>query len=288
MLKQQEAILTRDINRALESIRSHEKIRQPPPVVKPPEVLARENSSDQDSPFVGEDAVRYMTNLALLRDKRNREAEKEGEKERRERKEIERKLKEEILKVENDGSLEEFIRRKRSQEGNADSRNHARIESNELDITPLVKQIASQIQAENNNYDPQLIAQSRAEIEAELKEIIAASARAIANDQSPVQRTIPTRIISHEAHLQGTHTTKEDDSTEEIDSEEGDGRRIKDTVAKDTEKERVSKETKKDDTVQRYPGYRPWPSLQECAAMSLPKTLLFTSTWLSVTAKGIK
>lgn len=38
----------------------------------------------------------------------------------------------------------------------------------------------------------------------------------------------------------------------------------------------------------RFPGRRPWPTLEECEENPVPKTVVFTSTWLSVTAKGIK
>lgn len=38
----------------------------------------------------------------------------------------------------------------------------------------------------------------------------------------------------------------------------------------------------------RFPGRRPWPTLEECEEKPVPKTVVFTSTWLSVTAKGIK
>ena len=47
---------------------------------------------------------------------------------------------------------------------------------------------------------PQLIAQSRAEIETELRDIVLASARAIANNQSPVQHTTPVRVIGNGPH----------------------------------------------------------------------------------------
>ena len=56
----------------------------------------------------------------------------------------------------------------------------------------------------------------------------------------------------------------------------------------DSTKTPESQKAKTADGVRRYPGYQPWPTLQDCAAMSLPKTLLFTSTWLSVTAKKVK
>lgn len=291
----------------MESLRDHARIRQPPTVIKPPEVVSREGS-DGINPYTGEDAVRYMTNLALFRDKRKRETELEGEKERKEREEIEKRLREEIMKVENDGLLEEFIKRKRRQEGDNEFVQQMRYEPNQVDITPLMRQVASRIQAENNNYDPQLIAQSRAEIEAELREIVVASARAITNNQSPVQHTTPVRIISHDKQrpLAAAEINNNDKSdAEEIVSDEKSGKITseqkddnalkadstaegdKDDVESESKENKLQK-AKKTDSVKRYPGYRPWPSLQDCAAMSLPKTLLFTSTWLSVTAKRVR
>ena len=85
--------------------------------------------------------MRYMTALAIRRDRIKRELEMMGEKEREEKKEIERKLREEILKVENDGSLEEFIKQKRSSEGDNEFVKQIRYEPNQLDITPLMKQV---------------------------------------------------------------------------------------------------------------------------------------------------
>ena len=40
--------------------------------------------------------------------------------------------------------------------------------------------------------------------------------------------------------------------------------------------------------IRHSPRSRPWPSLDECQDKPLPRFLVFTSTWLSVTAKGVK
>ena len=45
----------------------------------------------------------------------------------------------------------------------------------------------------------------------------------------------------------------------------------------------------RDEEIQkRFPGYRPWPKLDECHEKPPQKYIVFTSTWLSVTAKGLK
>ena len=130
----------------------------------------------------------------------------------------------------------------------------------------------------------------------ELREIVLSSARAIANDQSPVQHTTPVRIIGKNARGR-SHDTDEVEGQEEREREresERENSKLEDeedlqgeeTPAREGEgNDRGSPERGEP---KRYPGYKPWPTLQECAVMSLSKTLLFTSTWLSVTAKKVK
>ena len=45
---------------------------------------------------------------------------------------------------------------------------------------------------------------------------------------------------------------------------------------------------REEETRKRFPGIRPWPTLEDCQKSPLPKYVVFTSTWLSVTAKGVK
>ena len=152
-----------------------------------------------------------------------------------------------------------------------------------LSLSPLLP-VASRIQAESNHYDPKMIAESRAEVEAELRNIVIESARAIANNQSPRQRTAPTQVIVNDNKQPHTPATAEREEREESSIDFGNG----DKNEKKKKESRSRKTKGEAEEVKRYPGYQPWPSLQDCAAMSLSKTLLFTSTWLSVTAKKIK
>ena len=47
-------------------------------------------------------------------------------------------------------------------------------------------------------------------------------------------------------------------------------------------------EVREEELRRRFPGIKPWPSQEECDKKPLPKTVVFTSTWLSVTAKGVR
>ena len=142
MLKTFESILTADMSRAIEILRRHERVREPPNVTTPDDVILREGERSAEEIFTGEDAIKYITNLAILRSKRKERESREGERERREKEDIERRLREEIVRVENDGSLEEFLKRKREQEGENEFEKKVHYQPNQLDITPLMQQVS--------------------------------------------------------------------------------------------------------------------------------------------------
>ena len=127
---------------AIETLRSQERVRQPPNVTKPDDVLEREGRKSAEELFTGEDALKYITNLAILRNKRREQETEEGESGRREREDIERRLREEMMKVELDGSLEEFLKKKRSEDGENEFEKKVHYEPNQLDITPLMQKVS--------------------------------------------------------------------------------------------------------------------------------------------------
>lgn len=51
---------------------------------------------------------------------------------------------------------------------------------------------------------------------------------------------------------------------------------------------RMLDESRHEEIRKQFPGYRAWPTQEECDEKPLPATVVFTSTWLSVTAKGIQ
>ena len=130
---------------AVETLRSQERVRQPPNVTKPDDVLEREGRKSAAELFTGEDALKYITNLAILRNKRRERETEEGESGRREREDIERRLREEMMKVELDGSLEEFLKKKRSEEGENEFEKKVHYEPNQLDITPLMQKVSQRV-----------------------------------------------------------------------------------------------------------------------------------------------
>ena len=83
----------------------------------------------------------------------------------------------------------------------------------------------------------------------EVERILNEVVETLNRNQTPVQRKIPSRVI----------------------------RRSSDHF-RDAEEIRI----------RHSPKSRPWPSLDECQEKPQPKYLVFTSTWLSVTAKGVK
>ena len=51
---------------------------------------------------------------------------------------------------------------------------------------------------------------------------------------------------------------------------------------------KTREQIREEESRRRFPERRPWPTLEECEETAVPKSVVFTSTWLSVTAKGIK
>ena len=51
---------------------------------------------------------------------------------------------------------------------------------------------------------------------------------------------------------------------------------------------KTREDVRNEEIKKRFPGHRPWPTLDECLKRKVPKTIPFTSTWLAVTAKKIE
>ena len=51
---------------------------------------------------------------------------------------------------------------------------------------------------------------------------------------------------------------------------------------------KTREDVRNEEIKKRFPGHRPWPTLDECRKKKVPKTIPFTSTWLAVTAKKIE
>lgn len=147
-MKQFETLLKTDLVRAIETLRSYEKVRQPPLISKPDDVMVREGEKSPEELFTGEDAIKYATNLAVRRNNRKERGEEEEEEaeeevERFKREAIEQRLREEMTKFESDGSLEEYLKKKREEEGENGFAKNVHYEPNQLDITPLMQQVGS-------------------------------------------------------------------------------------------------------------------------------------------------
>ena len=125
--------------RAIETLRSHERNRQPPNISRPDDVILREGNATAEELFTGEEALKFFTDLSIRRNRRRERETQEGE---RESKDIERRLREEMERVKSDGSLEEFLKRKRNEEGEGEFVKKVHYEPNQLDITPLMQQVS--------------------------------------------------------------------------------------------------------------------------------------------------
>ena len=91
--------------------------------------------------------------------------------------------------------------------------------------------------------------QQSCERDPEIDRILHEVADTINRNQTPIQRKLPSRVLPPR--------TRDPIGMEEV-------------------------------RIRHSPKARHWPSMEECLENDLPKYLVFTSTWLSVTAKGVE
>ena len=110
---------------------------------------------------------------------------------------------------------------------------------------------------------------------------------------TPIDETTPTENLEQDRTLllNPETTPIKDENTPTKTSIEYDELRpqVTPTQRPTLPKVRKTREEVREEEIQkRFPGTRPWPTEEECNEKPLPKTVVFTSTWLSVTAKGAK
>ncbi len=334
---QQEAQITRDLDKVLEHVQTTQrKTRIPAVISRPP----AERLTDKDllgasihNPFVGEDAIRYLTTIALFQRKRRREIEEEkmvreeqraveGEvQEEEEEDEVEEvngvvNVGEEAGKEEKEGEVEEGEEAgKEDDEGKEEGEEEESVELGKEEVEEnrggrVKESTATELQSETLPVD-----QDQSDIDTDLTHPIDSSH---IHDQPQVNSTddklitvtkeaTPSAPSSHLSNQEDTgkntksaefetHLNPPSDTTELLDQI--------DQLLSDSAKEinqnkspvprkvatriKTREDIREEEIKKRFPGYRPWPSLEDCQGNPLPKYIVFTSTWLSVTAKGVK
>ena len=213
----------------------------PPIVVEntaPPEIPELKMEDMVASPYTGEDAIRYLTKLALLERSRNklREAERKSS---------------EGLDSSND-----------TVEGSTDAKmDSVGYQSAQSPNNSVTKSVQSDIEINDStrpNSEPS----------------------EYQNLDNSAAKSEPKSDQNHDNAVT-ENETKPDTQLPVIDDSKYD-------IPVVLHRRSRSREDLRNDVIKmRFPGTRPWPELEECQQKSLPKSVPFTSTLLSVTAKGI-
>lgn len=261
--REEEARLIEELEDAVRNGKKIEQKSLPPLVVEniePPEIPEMKVQDMLSSAFTGENAIRYLTSLALL--SRTRTKEKE------------------MLESSNVKDTPEDVPDTQQLDVNesvqSSSResvsNDSKTDYLEENVSSIVPPLDNQHQADTSNpsenspdnNDTQAKAihgtdnipessvdnkNSEKLIDPDIEELLDKAATAIKNDQSPVPQKTPPKVKS---------------------------------------RRRTPAEIREEEIHRRYPGTRPWPTMEECEEKPPPKKLVFTSTWLSISAKGAR
>ena len=290
VLKEHEEQLLKDLKEAVRAEKEGRKItRQTKPAIvlenrEPPEIPEFKMEEPLPSNLTGEDAIWYMFRLSLfvrMQQAKREEMEKEREREKASELEIVEEeggqngaaSGEETDKVVSESEMGEATTAdmvaKGEREGeisNKDTANDSPDKNDKSDASikstgsssggtkkskTKSKKSSKKKAASTPPPAPRPIDNQQSfERDPEVERILNEVVETLNRNQTPVQRKIPSRVIPRSP-----------------DQFRGNSDEIR---------------------IRHSPRARPWPTLDECQDKPLPRFLVFTSTWLSVTAKGVK
>lgn len=264
LLKEHEEQLLKDLKAAVQAEKEGKKMtRQTKPAIvlenrEPPEIPEFKMEEATTSPYAGEDAILYMFRLSLFSRIR---------KVRQELKEERAKLERESQASESGDGVEGQAKGRQQQRESEASSDSDVVLSEDLSTSDSVTKGAgakasgrtkkskskSKKQRKKKEAPPPpppkpVDNQQSYERDPEVERILNEVVETLNRNMTPVQRRIPSRVLPRN-------------------------------------REPVRPE---DVRIKYDPPKRPWPSMEECDEMELPRYLVFTSTWLSVTAKGVE
>lgn len=306
MLHQQEIQIMNKLKEAMKSGKKLERTTQPAIVVEnkePPDIPELKMGDLVASPFTGEDAVRYLAGLSLS----NREV-SEGE------------GLEGVVRDEGEGVVDGGRGEVEGKEdvgepdvggheaGSDQDQSESGLKSRK-DSQPMKgagSSPASSPQAEAKSWEDERLELFQ-EIERDNMKVIKEAADTLNRNQTPVKReakvysipgrrhkdpdrTPPTKETTPAKEATPTNKTlpRSDTPNDKLTDKSSGGETTPPKRPTLPKHRRTREEIHDEELRRRFPGIRPWPTLEECEEKQLPKTVVFTSTWLSVTAKGVQ
>ena len=237
--------LVREVADAVVNRRPIEPKNEPPIVIEniePPEIPEMKVQEVKSSDFTGDDAIRYLTSVSLLRNARLKKLEEED------RQVIVRHL----------SNPEETMKRHESFFKKPSER-------------ASKEEASSSKQTTDDGQKPTPSKDKKSSNETESSSSIEESAAPTA--QPPTEtRPDPKQLEEELEKAVGAKESQESAPPKEV----------------PPRKHRTHEEIRDEELKKKFPGIRPWPTVEECIEKPPPRKMVFTSTWLSVTAKGAK
>lgn len=266
--REEESRIIEELTDAVLNGKTIEQKTQPPLIVEniePPEIPEMKVQEMVSSTYTGENAIRYLTSLALLArarfkkrdmlESQDTSRDEPSEADKSEQSDVSPNVTDEPANdnsstdnlsnpKENATSGEEVVPTIPSSNKDTQTDEVApTIHSSNKTVSDLSSETASESKA-NSQSDSKSI-----EVDPDVEKILEKAADAIKNGQSPVLQKTPPKV---------------------------------------KRKRKTRDEIREEEIQRRFPGTRPWPTMEDCNEKPPPKKLVFTSTWLSVTAKGAR
>ena len=287
LLKEHEEQLMKDLKEAVRAEKEGRKMpRQTKPAIilenrEPPEIPEFKIEPPVASPFTGDDAILYMFRLSLftrVRQKLEEDARKAAAEKREREERGDGDDKSSVIASKEESSLSSENSRDSSgdkkQRERADSVTNGRNILNDSSVSKEadnddsmqtkgtdddkvaskssgMKKSKSKSKKKNKKSSPPkptIDSRQSFERDPEIDKILHEVVETLNRNQTPVQRKLPSRVVPRN-------------------------------------NEPIREENIR---IHKNPNARPWPKLEECIDNPQPKFLVFTSTWLSVTAKGVE
>ena len=252
VLQEEQDKLVREMADAVLNGKPLEPRNEPPLIledIEPPEIPEMRVQEMKPAEFTGENAIRYLTSLSLLRRARlNRLSEKE------------RKSPEEQNKQPQEG-----LKNGKEQKTTKDT---IVIKKPSQQEKPAVKTSKETVSKSDKKDQPlansDTVAQPNTTNQTARKQSTDDKSKIISEESEPVRKS-----------GSDVDNAKKKEATQTLPSPP-------------KRKGKTHEEIREEEIKKRFPGTRPWPTVEECVEQPPPRKLVFTSTWLSVTAKGAK
>ncbi len=264
VLQEEQDKLVREMADAVLHGKPLEPRNEPPLIledIEPPEIPEMRVQEMKPAEFTGEDAIRYLTSLSLLRRARLHRL---SAKERQSLEELSKQPQEGAKVNKEHKSAKEtiVINNSPQQEMPAIVTKHT---SKEIQQKPIVG---------TKEDPPPVLSDTIAQLNT-TNQTTAKQPSYAESELAPKERDLLEKSAADKVTDKDADNARKNEATQT-------------SPPPPKRKGKTHEEIREEEIKKRFPGTRPWPTVDECLEQPPPRKLVFTSTWLSVTAKGAK